>query len=223
MNKEKKLKIIIGAIIMIALFWIWQNYKIIDNLKDDNYKLGYKVSDYQKALKEANNNIKEANLQIKTAKNYAGGYYEDMTYALESMSTVETISEPYKNTSLDLKGEYFFGECYGKTLSGNGICFEFNIEILTSQSDTIARYSIDGNQTLRRLLCDIRIRDDKIEFLFNSYDSKDIHPTEDLRKGEKLFDLTKKGEKYYFSHFKSPVDGELIETEYELLKRPSND
>lgn len=74
-------------LIIIALIWIWRNYKTIDELE-------YTITEYQSALEEANNNIEEANSTIEDAQGYTWSSYEDMGYALDNLETVETVSEP---------------------------------------------------------------------------------------------------------------------------------
>lgn len=54
-----------------------------------------KISEYQSALEEANNNIEEANSMIEAAKYYAWETYDEMGEALDSLETVDTVSEPY--------------------------------------------------------------------------------------------------------------------------------
>jgi hypothetical protein len=51
--------------------------------------------DYRTALEEANSNIEQANRIIEDAQYFAGESYEDMEWALNNMSTVDTVSEPY--------------------------------------------------------------------------------------------------------------------------------
>ena len=101
MDNEKKLKRTIGIILLIGLIWIWQNYKTINNLKEENSvlehtnsTLEYRLSDYQSSLEEANNNIEDANSQIEDAQGYAWESYNDMGETLENLSTVETVDEP---------------------------------------------------------------------------------------------------------------------------------
>lgn len=53
-----------------------------------------RISDLETALQEANDNIEEANSQINEAQDYAWTTYEEMGEALESLSTVDTVSEP---------------------------------------------------------------------------------------------------------------------------------
>ncbi len=101
MDKEKELKTVIGAVIVIALLWVWQNYKVINKLeKDITYaesqteECEYELRDYQDALEEANNSIEEANSQIEDAQYTAWSSYDDMGEFLENLYTVETVNEP---------------------------------------------------------------------------------------------------------------------------------
>lgn len=57
-------------------------------------ELQNKVNEYQTALQEANDNIEEANSNIDSAKSYEGASYDDMVDALNSLNTIETVSEP---------------------------------------------------------------------------------------------------------------------------------
>lgn len=57
-------------------------------------ELENRLSDYQTALEEANDNIEQVNSKIRQAKWYAWESYEDMGDALDSLDTVDTISEP---------------------------------------------------------------------------------------------------------------------------------
>ncbi|MDP3982769.1 MAG: hypothetical protein Q8Q65_01695, partial [bacterium] len=56
--------------------------------------LNTRIEDFQYALQDANDNIEEANSNIESAKNYSGGSYDEMDYALYSLDTVSTIAEP---------------------------------------------------------------------------------------------------------------------------------
>jgi len=50
--------------------------------------------EYKNALEEANNNIDEANSMIEEAKWYSWERYEEMGDALDSLYTIDTVSEP---------------------------------------------------------------------------------------------------------------------------------
>jgi len=129
-----------------------------------------------------------------------------------------SINNSTDNIDSDLYGKYFFDECYGKTAGGSSICFQFTIEIYKETGKIKAKYSIDGFQKMRRFVCYIEIKEDRINFFFDKYDKDDIHYTEDNKKGDMLFYLIKIHNKYFIINFKSPVDGELINKKYELNK-----
>jgi len=100
MDEKQELKAIIGAIILIVLLWTWQNYRVINNLKEENTKLESQVeeqldqiNDYRDALDQANSNIDEANSEIEEAQGYVWGNYHDMGTALENLYTIDTINE----------------------------------------------------------------------------------------------------------------------------------
>jgi hypothetical protein len=90
MDREKNYKawcLILAVLLIIS--WVK-----IRNLKENNQKLEIAVEDYSHALNEANDNIEEANSNIEDAQSYAWSDYEDMGNALESLSTVDTVSSP---------------------------------------------------------------------------------------------------------------------------------
>jgi len=93
-NQNNKKGLII-LIIVIAAIWIWNNHKTITRLENDNYYLEEQLNDYQVALREANDNIEEANSYIEDAQGYTWSSYEEMGEALDNLTTVETVPEPY--------------------------------------------------------------------------------------------------------------------------------
>ncbi len=93
MEQKKEIAIIL-IIILIAGIWIWSNHNKIAELQNQNYTLEDNIDGYSNALDEANSNIEEANSIIEDAKGYAWESYDDMGYALESLETVDTVSEP---------------------------------------------------------------------------------------------------------------------------------
>lgn len=60
-----------------------------------NDELQTKVDDYQAALEEANSNIDQANSSIENAKLYAWEDYDSMGDAIDSLETVDNVSESY--------------------------------------------------------------------------------------------------------------------------------
>mgnify|MGYP001602355355 CR=1 FL=1 len=91
---NNNIKIWFFIIVIITGIWIFKDTKTINNLRLDNEQLENELSDYQYALQDANNNIEEANSIIEEAQWYAWESYEEMGYALENLTTVDTISEP---------------------------------------------------------------------------------------------------------------------------------
>lgn len=91
MEKESSYKTI-AIILAILLFFSYTNGH---SLGKKNVMLEDRLSEYQSALGEANDNIEEANSYIEDAQSYAWSSYDDMGDALENMSTVDTVSEPY--------------------------------------------------------------------------------------------------------------------------------
>lgn len=57
-------------------------------------ELENRLSDYQTALEEANDNIEQVNSEIRQAKRYAWESYEEMGNALDNLDTASTVSEP---------------------------------------------------------------------------------------------------------------------------------
>jgi hypothetical protein len=82
---------IVCAIFIIALLILGQKYK---DTKAQKQYLESIVDDYSYALSRANDNIEEANSMIEDAQSYIWSDYEEMRYALDSLETVDTISEP---------------------------------------------------------------------------------------------------------------------------------
>lgn len=60
----------------------------------ENSRLKNKIENYDQALNEANDNIEICNSSIENAQGYTWSTYEDMGQALESLETVDTISNP---------------------------------------------------------------------------------------------------------------------------------
>ena len=91
MEQESKYKIIAGFLLFVLFLLNFQ----LHGLKKDNAILQDQLDEYQSALSEANDNIDSANSTIEDAQSYVWSSYEDMGYALENLSTVDTVSEPY--------------------------------------------------------------------------------------------------------------------------------
>ena len=91
MEKGTSYKVTIGILVFI-LFLL--NFQLHDSRKE-NAVLQDQLDEYQSALSEANDNIDSANSMIEEAQDYAWSSYEDMGYALDNLSTVDTVSEPY--------------------------------------------------------------------------------------------------------------------------------
>ncbi len=90
LEEQNKYRWTIGILIILIIFlWIRSN-----NLEKQAAALEALVSDYSSALQDANHNIEEANSIIEDAQSYAWSSYEDMGNALDSLSTVDTVSEP---------------------------------------------------------------------------------------------------------------------------------
>ena len=77
--------------LIVFLFLINFQYQ---KLKTENSELKDTLSQTSNALEEANGHIDDANAEIEEAQNTAWSDYEDMGYALENLSTVETVTAP---------------------------------------------------------------------------------------------------------------------------------
>lgn len=90
----------VAATIVIIIFWgiggggRYEGQSAQDWV-DDYDSCSSTLSDYEDALVEANDNIDEANYMIEDAQSYAWQNYYDMGYALENLSTIDNVSEPY--------------------------------------------------------------------------------------------------------------------------------
>ena len=91
MEKESNYKIAV-VVLLVIIFFLNYQYK---QERKHNFILEDTLSEYQSALSEANDNIEEANSYIEDAQGYAWSDYYDMGYALDNLSTVDTVSEPY--------------------------------------------------------------------------------------------------------------------------------
>ena len=87
---EKYNKILV-FILIIFLLILGQKYK---TLKSENENLSGLVDEYDYSLRQANDNIDEANSIIEDAQGYAWSSYEEMGEALDNLTTVDTVSEP---------------------------------------------------------------------------------------------------------------------------------
>ncbi len=83
---------VIAILLAIMLFFSYTSGR---SLHRKNVILEDRISQYQSALSQANDNIDEANSYIEDAQGYAWSSYDDMGYALDNLSTVSTVSEPY--------------------------------------------------------------------------------------------------------------------------------
>ena len=92
---RQQIKIIFFIAILIWAVVYYKQKQEIEKLGNQVNKLENSLSNYRDALEEANNNIEEANSQIEDAQGYAEESYEDMSYVLENLTTVETVSAPY--------------------------------------------------------------------------------------------------------------------------------
>ncbi|MBI2448623.1 hypothetical protein HYV44_03680 [Candidatus Microgenomates bacterium] len=92
--EQKKETTIIIVIVLIAGIWLWSSHNTISDLQSQNSSLEDTIDEYRSALSEANDNIEQANSIIEDAKWYTWESYDDMGYALDSMDTVDTVSEP---------------------------------------------------------------------------------------------------------------------------------
>jgi len=90
MENEKKNKIWVYILIGFLIFG-WVKYS---DTKEEVGECQDVLEEYQDALQTANQNIDEANSIIENAQSYAWSSYEDMGYVLDSLSTVDTVSEP---------------------------------------------------------------------------------------------------------------------------------
>ena len=88
--ESSKQKVIAWALSILLFLGYFQ----FRELQKKNAFLTDQLDEYQSALSEANDNIDEANSQIEDAQSYAWSDYDDMGYALESLTTVDTVSDP---------------------------------------------------------------------------------------------------------------------------------
>lgn len=65
-----------------------------EELQAENIDLQDELDKFKKALSDANSNIEQANQNIENAKGQAWDNYYTMGDALDSLETVDTISEP---------------------------------------------------------------------------------------------------------------------------------
>lgn len=94
--------LIVLGIIFILYFLFFNNSSspVISTNGYNNYDSEYdgacrdRISDYQSALEEANDNIERANEMIEEAKRYTWESYDEMGEALDNLETVDTVSEP---------------------------------------------------------------------------------------------------------------------------------
>lgn len=93
MEKEQ-FKTIIFIVILVAGIWLWKNHNTIVILESQIDEYQSQLDEYQYALDEANNNIEEANSYIEDAQGYAWSSYDEMGWALDNLTTVETVDEP---------------------------------------------------------------------------------------------------------------------------------
>ncbi len=91
METNKGYKIATFAL-LVVLFFLYHSYQ---KSQEENSRLSSKLYGYISALSEANDNIDQANSMIEDAQSYAWSDYEEMGYALENLSTVDTVYEPY--------------------------------------------------------------------------------------------------------------------------------
>lgn len=105
-NKSSWIGGIIGFLIIGAIIWwfsgvgkyegqnaeYWFNAYDAETAKVE--ELENRISDFETALQEANDNIETANSQIRRAKGYAWESYTEMGEILESLRQIDTVSEP---------------------------------------------------------------------------------------------------------------------------------
>jgi hypothetical protein len=85
---------IIGFCLLLFFgFGYFEQKEEIAQLQEDFNDCRSDLADAEYYLDQANTSIEEANSYIEDAQSYAWSTYEEMGYALESMSTVETV--PY--------------------------------------------------------------------------------------------------------------------------------
>lgn len=96
------MKGVVLVIILIAGIWLWNDHQEINKLKSensalesDNRYLTMRANNFSDALDEANNNIEEGNTNIINAQSAMWGTYDDMGYALEELTQIDTVSSPY--------------------------------------------------------------------------------------------------------------------------------
>jgi hypothetical protein len=89
--EEEQFKTIIFIIILVAGIWLWQDQKAITDLKSQVVDYQNEADDCRYALDEANSNIDEANSYIEDAQSYAWSSYDEMGWALDNLTTVNTV------------------------------------------------------------------------------------------------------------------------------------
>ena len=140
-----------------------------------------------------------------------------IVFILFSCSTkVSSITCKYSNFP---DKTFQFEDCFGKTLNDIGICFQWTIEPL---GENKILYSVDGRQTCRRLICSLKENNQTYEVVFEEYGEGDAHYVPQEKKGDIIFRIKKKNEKYFAYNLESPESGEMMTNEYELKASPQN-
>lgn len=91
---------VIVTLIAVSLFWgIGKSGKYEGQTSKEWFydydQCDSSLTEYKDALNEANDNIDYANSYIEYAQSMAWESYDDMGTALDDLSTVDTVSEPY--------------------------------------------------------------------------------------------------------------------------------
>jgi hypothetical protein len=93
--EEQNFKTTLFIVILVAGIWLWQDTKKINSLESQLNEQQSQLDDYQSALDDANSNIDDANSIIEDAQSYAWSSYDDMGWALDNLTTVDNVDNPY--------------------------------------------------------------------------------------------------------------------------------
>jgi|GEM_PF-3176078 len=89
-NSKNSITVWIVVIVIMLILWFSDNRKLNREIET----LQNRLDSYQSALEEANNKIEEVNSMVEDAKSNAWGNYYDMGNALDSLETIDPVSEP---------------------------------------------------------------------------------------------------------------------------------